>query len=87
MRCTSVLTTPSRPEVQSFLQKLEKEEKEKLEGKDNRTFFQKYVSLSMNLTVHSTHTHAHMQWMYLLLGGLALYTLVGSAGGGGGGGQ
>ena len=33
-----------RPDVQRFVEKKEKEEREKREGKDDRSFFQKYVS-------------------------------------------
>ena len=35
--------TPCRPDVQVFLQKKEREEKEKRDGKDDRSFLQKYV--------------------------------------------
>ena len=78
--------------MHSYLQKEEIEERQKREGKDDRSFFQKYVRLfnhsSLQHTHIYTHTHTHIQWVYIVIGVFILMTLngAGQAAGGGGGG-
>ena len=65
------------------------EERAKREGKDDRSFFQKYVG-SQNLShlvFFNLPLHTHTQWMYILIGAFLLITLnAGQAAAGGGGG-
>ena len=71
-----------------FLQKKEREEREKREGKDDRSFFQKYVRQSQDILSRSSHTFFFLsQWVYILIGVFLVMTLnsAGAAAGGGGG--
>ena len=76
--------------MHSYVQKEEIEERQKREGKDDRSFFQKYVRLFNHTSLQHTHTHTrtHIQWVYIVIGVFILMTLngAGQAAGGGGGG-
>lgn len=61
----------SRPDTQSFIQKLEQEMRKKEQGQDNRGFFQKYVGTpsidNNNIHVSSSYsTLSLLQWMYIV---------------------